>query len=175
MAAKTDYHKANRECDKTDDGLTLLEEAVILAYTRVKETMGRKGDSLIAAGYSPYIDDFTPKDIVDRIANTVFNKDKVRKRLSDILRDRDGSFIYDKVMLQEAAVELLGMAKKEKNLPVMKNTIEMMMKNLGMLNGTEQKAGAARGSSKRAKSAFDKRRKNLTVTKFPVKKKNKQG
>ena len=174
MSTKIDYHKENRACEETEDGVTLLEEAVILAYTSNKETMGRKALSVISAGYSSNIDDLTPTHIVERIATTIFNKKQVRKRIEDIMKDREGSFVYDKVFVQEKAMKLLSMAEKDKNLPVMKNTLEMMMKNLGMLNNVDAGTSAVRGSSKRAKAAFDKRKK-LNLAEFPKKEKGKQG
>ena len=179
---KLSYHAYNEIQPKNSNGLTEIEERICDLYTTDPMCKGKKSESVLRAIYSPLLSNRTPKADLDIVANEVFSKKTIRKRIDTIIRERDGSFVFDRLEVLENYKALYGMAIEGDDdgpdIKTAKSINDSMAKVLGLFDDVK-KQSVGTDPAKLAKAAYSRgvaegRAKRAAMKPFEVVHLNKQ-
>jgi len=174
---KTDYHIINKLQPKNSDGLTDLEEQFCYLYVADSRYQGKPTKIIVDIKYSPHIVEDTDETIKQTVADEILRKKHIKKRIAELVNDRDGQYVYDRLSVMENYKKVLELSlgehlsgeEKENFVPDLKtakNVLDSMAKTLGMLQTVEVKQDTVDSPQDKLKRAFKLGQKRRAELKF---------
>jgi len=150
------HHSLNSKLSKDPEThLTSKEEMICFLYTTDEWCKGDKVKTLLRANYSAMLSGATPDAEMAKVVNEVFSNKHVKKRIDQIVKDRDGAFVFDRLDVLKNYKQLYEMTTQgdETDLKTAKAINDSMAKVLGMFDDIK-KVDTGTDPAKLAKAAY---------------------